>query len=73
MILNENTAGKINFALDAFLKLSKEAQLFLKQTLSLQEDQRPSAHECLEMDFLKNANSQKLHKANHSKFTNNTN
>jgi hypothetical protein len=35
MILNENTAGKISFAYDEFLNLSKEAQQFLKSTLSL--------------------------------------
>ncbi|CAD8064761.1 unnamed protein product [Paramecium sonneborni] len=54
-ILNQNTAGKIDFDNPAFINLSKDAQFFLRKVLSLQEEQRPSAFDCLESSFLKNS------------------
>ncbi|CAK68950.1 unnamed protein product (macronuclear) [Paramecium tetraurelia] len=53
-ILNQNTAGKIDFEKPSFINLSKDAQFFLRKVLSLEEDQRPSAQDCLESSFLKN-------------------
>ncbi|CAD8075972.1 unnamed protein product [Paramecium sonneborni] len=53
-ILNYNTAGKIDFENSKFINLSKDAQFFLRKVLSLQEEQRPSASDCLESSFLKN-------------------
>ncbi|CAD8146346.1 unnamed protein product [Paramecium octaurelia] len=53
-ILNQNTAGKIDFDKPSFINLSKDAQFFLRKVLSLEEDQRPSAQDCLDSSFLKN-------------------
>ncbi|CAD8058315.1 unnamed protein product [Paramecium primaurelia] len=51
-ILNQNTAGKIDFNNSKFVSLSKDAQSFLKRVLCLEENQRPSAADCLDSPFL---------------------
>ncbi|CAD8074548.1 unnamed protein product [Paramecium sonneborni] len=51
-ILNQNTAGKIDFNNPKFISLSKDAQSFLKTVLCLEESQRPSAKDCLDSSFL---------------------
>ncbi|CAK77849.1 unnamed protein product (macronuclear) [Paramecium tetraurelia] len=51
-ILNQNTAGRIDFNNSKFVCLSKDAQSFLKRVLCLEENQRPSAADCLDSLFL---------------------
>ncbi|CAD8158375.1 unnamed protein product [Paramecium octaurelia] len=51
-ILNQNTAGRIDFNNSKFICLSKDAQSFLKRVLCLEENQRPSAADCLDSLFL---------------------
>ncbi|CAD8153389.1 unnamed protein product [Paramecium pentaurelia] len=51
-ILNQNTAGRIDFNNSKFVSLSKDAQSFLKRVLCLEENQRPSAVDCLDSPFL---------------------
>ncbi|CAD8067852.1 unnamed protein product [Paramecium primaurelia] len=51
-ILNQNTAGRIDFNNSKFICLSQDAQQFLKRVLCLEENQRPSAADCLDSSFL---------------------
>ncbi|CAK77178.1 unnamed protein product (macronuclear) [Paramecium tetraurelia] len=51
-ILNSNTAGRIDFNNSKFICLSQDAQQFLQRVLCLEENQRPSAADCLDSSFL---------------------
>ncbi|KAM3141135.1 hypothetical protein pb186bvf_006740 [Paramecium bursaria] len=51
-VLTKNTAGEIDFTFDGFLRLSNEAQQFLKATLSLSDELRPTAQQALKYKFI---------------------